>query len=395
MKTTILNRKGVKKVLGRRLWLGKADFLTLPEVTSGELVRLTSKEGHFLAIAYFNPKSRIMARILSFQDEEISREFFVKRFKKNFGDRQKLYPGETCFRLVHGEGDLLPGLTVDLFESVAVVQLATAGMERLKSTIYDALKEALPLKALVFKNDLPVRKEEGLPLYVEKEGIDGPFWAKIDGLYFLIDPISGQKTGFFLDQRENRRRFSLYVKDKLVFDLFCYSGAFSLYAARSGAQKVLAVDRSSQALALAEENARKNNLAGKVTFIQDEVENFLQYAPKAQAIVLDPPALIKKERAYQAGRKLYEVLNNKALARLEDQGIFLSCSCSQFLKLHDLLSLIERAALKSALYPQLLEIGLQAKDHPIYLSMPETWYLKAVFLKILAFEGEDEKQRSS
>ncbi|OAG27360.1 class I SAM-dependent rRNA methyltransferase [Thermodesulfatator autotrophicus] len=387
MKTAVLNPKGVKKILSRRLWLEKADFLKLPELAPGELGRLTSKEGHFLAIAYFNPKSRIVARLLSFQDEEISQEFFVKRFKKTFRDRQKLYPGETCFRLIHGEGDLLPGLTVDLFEKIAVVQLATAGMESLKGLIRDALKEAFPLEGLVFKNDLPVRKDEGLSIYVENEGIEGPFWAKIDGLYFLIDPIAGQKTGFFLDQRENRRKFASYVKESLVFDLFCYSGAFSLYAARDGAQKVLAVDRSSQALALAEENARRNGLAGKITFIQDDIENFLQYAPKARAIVLDPPALIKKERAYQAGKRLYETLNNKAISRLEDRGIFLSCSCSQFLKLNDLLSLAQKVAIKNGLYPQLLEIGLQARDHPVYLPMPETWYLKAVFLKILAFEG--------
>ncbi len=384
MKTAILNQKGTAKLFSGRLWLLKKNFARLPDFEPGEIGKIVSEEGLFLAKAYFNPKSRILARVLTRADEEIDTRFFVARFKKALCRRKEFFRGETCFRLIHGEGDLLPGLTIDIFDKVAVLQLATQGMERLKNFILPALKETLPVAGLVLRCDLPVRKEEGLELYVAHEGSVAPFWVKIDGLYFLIDPLSGQKTGFFLDQRLNRRKISGFTPDKMVFDLFCYNGAFALYAASSGAKKVLAVDRSKKALELAEENARKNRLLDRITFIQDDVENFLRYAPEAEVAILDPPAIIKHEKAKKAGLKRYEALNVRTIKKLGREGVFLSCSCSQFLSLEELLTITQRAAQKNNRAAFLFEIGLQAPDHPVYLPMRETLYLKAVFLRIEA-----------
>ncbi len=274
----------------------------------------------------------------------------------------------------------MPGLTIDLYHEVAVIQISTAGMERLKPFLLKALREEFPLRGLVWRNDLPVRQEEGLPLYVKAEGLKGPFWVQIDGLFFLVDPVNGQKTGFFLDQRENRRRLTRYVEGKVVLDLFCYTGAFALVAAAAGAKKVLAVDRSGAALEIAEENARRNQLADRVTFIQDEVEHFLCYAPEAETIVLDPPAFIKHHRARKKGRKRYRTLNRKALDKLLPGGVLFTSSCSHFLSVEDLKAVVQEAATGRPL--RLLEIGLQAPDHPILLAMPETLYLKGLFLEL-------------
>ena len=383
MKEAILNPKGLKKALSGALWFGKTDFAKLPPFEPGELGRLLTPHGQFFGVAYFNPQSRILARLLTRQEGPIDHRFFRARFEAALRLRQDLYPGEEAFRLVHGEGDLLPGLTVDLYGAYATIQLSTAGMERLKPEILAALRETLPLKGFVLKNDLPARKEEGLPLYVEAEGVEGPLKVRCDGLYFWVDLLKGQKTGFFLDQRENRRRLGRYVSGKLVLDLFCYTGAFALYAARSGAAKVLAVDRSQAALQIAEENACLNGLSEKIRFIQDDVEHFLRYAPRAEVVVLDPPALIKKKKAYQKGKRLYRELIRAAMKAVKEGGLLLACSCSQFLSLEDLQAICREEAAGLGREAVLLEIGLQAPDHPVYLPMPETLYLKGLFLRLL------------
>ncbi len=383
MKEAILNPKGLRRALSGGLWFFRGDFGQLPVFEAGELGKILTPERQFWGLAYFNPKSSIIARLLTRKEETIDYTFFRACFEKALALRRSLYPGEEAFRLIHGEGDLLPGLTVDLYGHIAVIQLSTAGMERLKSEILKALKELIPLKGFVFRNDLPAREEEGLPLYVEAEGVSGPLEIVCDGLRFLVDPVGGQKTGFFLDQRENRRRITRYVQGKVVLDLFCYTGAFALYAAKAGAAKVLAVDRSKEALKIAEENARLNGLSEKIQFVQDEVERFLRYAPRAEALILDPPALIKKKKAYQRGKRRYRELIQRAFKTVKEGGVLLVCSCSQFLSLEDLIKICREEGLKTEQNTSLLEIGLQALDHPVYLPMPETFYLKGLFLRIL------------
>ena len=376
----ILSREGIRRLLSGRLWISRQEVEEAPELSAGELALVYTPQGQPLATAYFNPQSRIFGRVLARGEVSINEDFFRRRFREAFSLRKKLFATETCFRLVHGEGDFLPGLTIDLYHEVAVIQISTAGMERLKPFLLKALREEFPLRGLVWRNDLPVRQEEGLPLYVKAEGLKGPFWVQIDGLFFLVDPVNGQKTGFFLDQRENRRRLTRYVEGKVVLDLFCYTGAFALVAAAAGAKKVLAVDRSGAALEIAEENARRNQLADRVTFIQDEVEHFLCYAPEAETIVLDPPAFIKHHRARKKGRKRYRTLNRKALDKLLPGGVLFTSSCSHFLSVEDLKAVVQEAATGRPL--RLLEIGLQAPDHPILLAMPETLYLKGLFLEL-------------
>ncbi len=383
MKTILLRPQGVKKILSGRLWLEKRDLTEIPALEPGELARLVTKEGQFAALAYVNPKSKIIARVLSRKEERPDRNFFLQRFKTALKHRQAVYPNEKCFRLIHGEGDLLPGLTIDVYEKVCVVQLSTVGMEGLKEEIFEALRDLLEPQAIVLKNDLPARREEGLPLYVDLEGrLEPPIKVKIDGLFYLIDPLSGQKTGFFLDQRENRRRLARYVSGKVVLDLYCYTGAFALTAAMAGAKKVLAVDRSESALALAQENAKLNGLEEKMVFLQDEAEKFLSYAPEAEVIILDPPAFIKHRRHFRAGYNRYFLMNRLAMAKLKPEGILFSSSCSQFLSLNDLKIILQRTTDEYQRYAQILEYGIQALDHPTLLTMPETMYLKALFTRV-------------
>ncbi|QJA05613.1 class I SAM-dependent rRNA methyltransferase [Thermosulfurimonas marina] len=367
--------EAARRVASGRLWLTRRDLLKVPEIGPGEEVRLLSPEGFFLARGYFNPQSRIPVRIYSREDHPLDRHFLSGALRRALALRQRLYAGEEAFRLVHAEGDGLPGLTVDVYGRAAVVQISTAGMERVREEVLWALKEVLAPEAVILRNDLPVRKEEGLSLYTEVAygRLSGPLEVRLDGLRFLVDPLRGQKTGFFLDQRENRRFIARLSRDLVVLDLFAYTGAFGLYALSGGARRVFAVERSAEALALAEENARLNGYSQRFFPIQGRVEEFLREAPDAQLVILDPPAFIKSERAREAGRRKYAEVNRLALSALRE-GFFFTSSCSRFLSAEDLLSLVRRAARGRPL--RLLFRHFQAPDHPENPAHPETLYLK-------------------
>lgn len=370
-----LTERGLKTFLSGRLWLERPDLAAWPEETPGTEVRLVSPEGYFLARGYFHPESRIPVRIFSREDEPLGRPFLLKVFRQALELRRKLYPKEEAFRLVHAEGDGLPGLTVDIYGRVAVIQISTAGMERVKEEIVAALRELLSPSTVVFKNDLPVRREEDLELYVEVPfgNLSGPVEIQMDGLRFLVDPLDGQKTGFFLDQRENRRVIKKLSQEAVVLDLFSYTGAFGLYALSGGARRVFAVDRSEKALELAEEMARLNGFWDRFFPIKARVEEFLRDAPDASVIILDPPAFIKSYRALEAGRKKYREVNRMAIRTLS-KGFFFTSSCSQFLTADDLYRIVKSAAKNKNL--RLLFRHFQAPDHPENPAHPETLYLK-------------------
>ncbi len=373
--TVRLSPRGVKTVLSGRLWLERRDLSEWPEEPLGEEVRLVSPEGYFLARGYFNPQSRIPVRIFSREDRTLDRAFLAAVFRRALSLRQRLYPGEEAFRLIHGEGDGLPGLTVDVYGKVAVVQISTAGFERRRETVVAAISEVLSPSAVVLKNDLPVRREEGLELYVEVVSgrLDSPVEITMDGLRFLVDPLHGQKTGFFLDQRENRRFIRRLSREALVLDLFAYTGAFGIYALSGGARRVFSVERSAKALELAEECARINGFGERFFPIQSKVEEFLRDAPDADLVILDPPAFIKTRRALSSGREKYREVNRRTLSALK-RGFFFTSSCSQFISAEDLLTLVRSGARGRNL--RLFARHFQAPDHPENPAHPETLYLK-------------------
>ncbi len=367
--------KGLKRVLNGRLWLERKDLAEWPEESPGSEVRLLSPEGYFLARGYFQPKSRIPVRIFSRKDLPLDRSFLIRCFQEALNLRKRVYPGEKAFRLLHAEGDVLPGLTVDVYGKVVVIQISTAGIERVKEEVLAAIQEVLSPETVVFRNDLPVRQEEGLALYVETVGkrLDSLVEVRMDGLLFLIDVLRGQKTGFFLDQRENRRLIQRLSQGTVVLDLFAYTGAFGMYALSGGARRVFAVERSAEALALAEEIARRNGLGENFFPIQARVEEFLRDAPDTDFIILDPPAFIKSYRHRDSGRQKYKEINRLALRTLF-RGFFFTSSCSQFLSEEEFRELLR--SLMVGRRARLLFQNIQAPDHPENPAHPETLYLK-------------------
>ena len=370
-----LSPRGVRRVLAGRLWLEERDLAERPSEPPGTEVRLLSPEGYFLARGYTNPRSRIPVRIFSREDQPLDVPFLAELFKRALNLRRKIYPGEEAFRLIHGEGDGIPGLTVDVYGGVIVVQISTAGLERRREEILAALSGVLSPSALVLRNDLPVRREEGLDLYVEVVSgrVDPPIEITMDGLRFLVDPLEGQKTGFFLDQRENRRFVRRLSREALVLDLFAYTGAFGIYALAGGARRVFAVERSERALALAEETARLNGFGDRFFPIPGRVEEFLREAPDTDLVILDPPAFVKTHRALSAGLEKYREVNRLALRAL-GRGLLFTSSCSQFVSGEKLLEIVRGLSRGRSL--RLLSRHFQAPDHPENPAHPETLYLK-------------------
>jgi len=379
----VLNKLGVQNYLRRSLWFTQKDikdFEKLSEkISPGDLVTIFSEEKYFLGIGYFNPQSFYCLKLLSTEEQKIDINFFVQVFSKALNLRRSLYPGEGCFRLVFSEGDFVPGLVVDLFEKIAVVQTHTLGMEKLLAFIIEALKVVLSPEAIVLKNDHVKRQEEGLPLYVNVAygKVEEPILVTIDDIKFLIPIISGQKTGFFLDQRENRRFVRDLSKGLQVIDGFSYIGGFGFYCLKGGAERVFLIDRSAAALSLAEEIAKLNHWKDKLIALQGDIFKILKNPPKVDMVVLDPPAFIKSYKHISEGEKKYESLYFLGLKALE-KGYFFGFSCSHFLKFERLWFLIKNSLKSLQLNGRIIFQGIQAKDHPINPFVEETFYLKGI-----------------
>uniref|UniRef100_A0A7V6CEG9 Class I SAM-dependent rRNA methyltransferase n=1 Tax=Thermodesulfobacterium geofontis TaxID=1295609 RepID=A0A7V6CEG9_9BACT len=382
-----LNKNGVKRYLENHLWFSSKEIFQFErirnEIPAGSIVDLTSEDNFFLGRGYFNPKSYYSLKLLTKEDTAINEEFFLKRFSKALKLREYLYPKESCFRLIFSEGDFLPGLIIDIYENVAVVQIQTLGMERLKNFVINALKKLLNLKAIVLKNDSSKRLEEDLELYVEIAygKTEEIILAKMDEIKFLIPILKGQKSGFFLDQRENRRFLKNIAKDLIVLDGFSYIGAFSFYALKGGAKKAYLIDKSDFALSLAEEIAKINGWKDKIITIQGDILQILKNPPKSDILILDPPAFIKTFKDRKAGEKRYEKLYFSGIKALE-KGFLFAFSCSYFLKLEKMKEMIKNSLKKLNKEGTIIFYGSQAGDHPINPFVEETFYLKGLGIYI-------------
>jgi 23S rRNA (cytosine1962-C5)-methyltransferase len=380
-----LSKNGIKKYLSGHLWFTKddiKDFHSLKEkIAPGELVKVFSQEGYFLGIGYFNPLVYYCLKLLTKEEIEINQAFFEEKFRILYKFKKRLYPDDEALRLVFAEGDFLPGLIIDLYKDIAVVQTYTTGMEKLLSTILNALRGALSfVKGVVIKNDSPKRKEEGLSLYVKVEGeVKELVEVKMGGLKWLIPVIKGQKTGSFLDQRENRRFIKRVSKDLCVIDAFSYIGGFSFYALSGGAKRAFLVDRSSMALSIAEEIAKINGFKDKVILIEADVFHFLKNPPSAEVLILDPPAFIKSRKDLKQGERKYTTLYNLGTRALKE-GFLMACSCSHFLEEEKFQTLLLKAIKKEQKQARILYKGIQAPDHPVNPGVKETSYLKALCL---------------
>ena len=354
----------------------------------GEPVEIQAADGRPLGTGYVNPRSLICARIVSRDRRHpFSRSLIVHRLKVALGLRERLFEGP-WYRLVHGEGDRLPGLVVDRYGEVLAVQLNTAGMERARADVLAALGKVLRPRAVVLRNDSPVRELEGLPRTVEVAWGEVPETVEIEenGLRFRAPLAGGQKTGWFYDQRDNRARLARYVRGARVLDLFSYVGGWGVTAAARGAAEVLCVDSSGAALERVAGNARLNGVDGRVRTLRADAFEALARLRAARerfdVVVLDPPAFVRRRRDLKAGTEAYRRLNRMAMQVLARDGILVTCSCSFHVERALLARLVHEAARHVDRNLQVLEQGHQAPDHPVHPAIPETEYLKCFVLRV-------------
>lgn len=376
------------------LWIFSGALQQPPHwIEPGGLVDVKSSTGKFVARGYYNPQTDIAIRILTHDTEEaIDREFLRRRILSAVELRQIFDADRTnTYRLIHSEGDRLPGLVVDRYADILVAQIHTAGMERLRPLLIDALMEETGATGMLFRNESQSRHREGLELeepVVAVGTIPDHIAVRENGVQFIVDPWHGQKTGFFLDQRDKREALRKYARNKRVLNCFSYTGGFSVYAALGGqTTTVTSVDISSPAINVARDHFALNGLDPEAhAFLVADVFNYLEEARQRgelfDVVVLDPPAFAKTQAARSQALKAYRRLNMLGIQVLRPGGILLTCSCSGVVGMDDLLGTLSQVASQLRRPVQLLESYTHGVDHPLNLVMPETAYLKAVFCRV-------------
>lgn len=358
----------------------------LTAFAAGAHVQVRSSRGRFLGHAYVNPRTLIAARILGRDPAHPpGRSLLVHRLRVALALRERLGRGLYC-RMVFGEADLLPGLVVDRYGDVLVVQLGTAGMEAMKDDVVAALVKVLRPRAILWKNDSPARELEGLPLYVEPALGDVPGLIEVPegGVRFRVPLAGGQKTGWFFDQSANRATVAAFAAGARVLDVCSYVGGFGLQATRAGASEAVCVDASAQALELAAETAGAEGLP--VRTVRGDAFDVLADLHAARErfdiVVVDPPAFIKRKKDHPQGVAAYRRLNQLAMQLLGRDGLLMSCSCSYHLAAEELSDAIQRGARHLDRFVQVLVAGGQAPDHPVHPAIPETRYLKSFLCRV-------------
>lgn len=383
-----------ESLLGGHLWVFSGALQQPPRwIEAGGLVDVKSSTGQFVARGYYNPHTDIAIRLLTHNIEEIiDAEFLQKRIRRAIELREVFDPSQTnAYRLIHSEGDGLPGVVVDRYADILVAQIHTAGMERLRPLLIEALMLETRARGLLLRNDTQSRKREGLEIeepVVEAGEVPVHITIRENGVQFLVDPWQGQKTGFFLDQRDKRQSLRKYAHGKRVLNCFSYTGGFSVYAALTGNEtSVTSVDVSAPAIETARQNFILNGLdPDRHQFLVTDVFDYLEEAHCNQeqfdVVVLDPPAFAKTQHARVQALKAYRRLNLLGMQVLRPGGILLTCSCSGVVGMDDLLGGLSQSSQRLQRSVQLLETYTYSVDHPINLAMPETVYLKAIFCRV-------------
>jgi 23S rRNA (cytosine1962-C5)-methyltransferase len=385
-RSVTISRRGAERLARGHPWIYRGDVEKAPaDLEGGEAVALQDGRGRFLAKAFWSARSKIALRVVTRDEVPIDEGFFGERLATAISLREKIFPGEPSLRLVHGEADLLPGLVVDKYGDVVVLQTLVPATERRKHMIADMLWNAFRLRSVVERNDVKVRELEGLPLVkgVVRGAEPGPIEHLEGGARMRLDVLAGQKTGAFLDQRENRLRAGEYAAGKCL-DCFSYAGAFALQLARR-AERVIAVEMQAGAAALARENAVLNH-AGNLEVVEANAFDYLRDAserePEFELVVLDPPAFAKNKDAIPAARRGYKEINLRAMQVLKPGGILVSASCSYHMSEEMLEGVILDAARDAGRPAQVLERRGAARDHPVLLGVPETRYLKLFVVRL-------------
>ncbi len=386
----IILKKGKEKPLLRgHPWVFSGAVARAEEdLLPGGMGEVYSREGRFLGIGYFNPASQIVLRLLTRKKEDLDASFFMDRIKRASALREKGLGGKTnAYRIINGEGDFLPGLIVDRYGEALVLQCLTLGMERLKKLILELLIKQFNPRSIYERSDVPVRKEEGL--HPEKgllygEEVIAPVEIEEYGCRFRVDIKEGQKTGFFLDQRENRFLLQSIAKGRKVLDGFCYTGGFSIHAGVGGAREVTLLDSSEEALKRAEEHFSINRLDGIPShLIRGDAFDILRgLEPDYDLIILDPPPFAKKKGHLQGASRGYKDLNLQAFRLLKKDGLLFTFSCSHHMNWDLFQKVVFSAALDSGKNVQLLCRLGHPIDHPVDLSHLEGEYLKGLVLRV-------------
>lgn len=381
-----VNRKGADRVRSGHPWIFSSDVTERDAAAPGSVVKVIGEKGRAIGTAHYSSSSQICLRFLSADVQEIDKNFYAQRLAEAAEHRKLVVRDTDAYRLVHGEGDRLPALVVDRYGDYLVLQTLDQGMDRAKDWIVESLVEMFAPKGIVARNDAPVRAHEQLPLEAGIIFGEAPevVTVRMNGLELRADLLHGQKTGIFLDQRENYVAAARYAHGRAL-DCFTSTGGFALHlAARS--ESVEAVDSGAAALATAEEN-RKANGIGNIEFREADVFELLQSYASARrqfsTVVLDPPAFAKSRRNLEAAGRGYKDINLRALRLLAPGGILVTCSCSHHVSEAMLLEIVAEAALDAGRELRVLERRTQAQDHPILLTVPETCYLKCLVLQVV------------
>ncbi len=384
-----LKKHSDKRISRGHLWVFSNEIASpeISQLNKGEVHELFDFSDNFLGMAYVNPNSLISARIVSRDRTQIDYSFVRSRIHEANQRRLNVCHGSDSYRLFYGESDLLPGLIIDKYGGVYVIQSSTAGVDLLMDMIVQAIIDLFSPESIYIRNDLPVRDLEGIPR--DKKLVYGylpePITISLNRLRFAVDVANGQKTGFFLDQEFNRASFMKYlVPNSRVLDLFCYSGAWAINSAARKSCNVTAIDSSASALDLARMNAELNHVKASPEFLKSDCVDFLKKNDQCwDVIIADPPAFIKSKSKQAEGKRGYLDLNKRAMMRLKSGGILVTCSCSHHLTLDDFKDVVLSASFKTSRRLRVLEILGQGPDHPSLLSMPETSYLKVMICQVI------------
>lgn len=371
-----------KRVYSLHPWIFRSDIDHVDgSFTPGDIVDIVSAKGRFLAKGYYNPSSQIALRIMTYRDEPVDRAMIFRRVHDAVEYRRSFADLKSC-RLIFAESDRLPALIVDAFDDVLVLQCLALGMERYKQDVVDALVEEIHPRGIWERNDVPVRRLEGLELSTGLLYGEVPDRVKMteNGVHFWVDVKEGQKTGFFLDQKENRAAIAPFVRGKKVLDCFTHTGSFALHAGKYGAREVIGVDISEYACEYAAENARLNGLENTVHFITANAFDLLSSQSRQgesyDVIILDPPAFTKTRSAVDSALRGYKEINLRAMKMICPGGYLITCSCSQHVLPEMFREMVNDAAKDAKVLLRQIEFRTQGKDHPILPYAKETEYLK-------------------
>lgn len=387
-----LKKNRDKSVANRHPWVFSGAIHKIVDedgAGAGAEVRVLTYDGKFLARGFYSPDSQIRCRLLRWQDKPIDRAFLEKKIRQAVALRADfMREGDTAWRVINSEGDGLPGLVVDRYADVLVVQIMTAGMEQRKEMICEILENELSPAVIYEKSDGIIRSEEGLAAHaaalkgeLPREGVE----ISENGLRYMVDIAGGQKTGFYLDQRDNRALIAGLARGKRVLNCFSYSGGFTLSALKGGAERVISVDSSRSALKLAQRNCELNGFTcAEDDFVVTDVFQYLRDVESSfDLIILDPPALAKHKRDVESAARAYKDVNLHALKLLQGGGLLLSCSCSRHVSPDLFQKILFSAASDAGKTVRILAERAHAPDHPIDIYHPESRYLHAFLLQVV------------